>query len=147
MGEHSAILRNINEQLAGLTNEISNLQRRLDTTETYISNMSNTQASLIHQMAAKPEAAPPPENNPAKFLKTMSTSVATIRVFEEVKTFSTHEYPNAYKHVNVKISGIGEVKTLGRRSPQNLESVNFFTLTHREDLHSTLRTCRPKCRL
>ena len=36
LGEHSAILRNINEQLAGLTNEISNLQRRLDTTETYI---------------------------------------------------------------------------------------------------------------
>ena len=46
LGEHSAILRNINEQLAGLTNGLSSLQRRLDTTETYISNMSNTQASL-----------------------------------------------------------------------------------------------------
>ena len=102
LGEHSAILRNINEQLAGLTNEISNLQRRLDTTETYISNMSNTQASLIHQMAAKPEVATTPENKSAETLKTMSTSVATIRVFEEVKTFSTHEYPNAPKHFDVK---------------------------------------------
>ena len=69
LGEHSAILENINEQLAGLTNEISNLQRRLDTTETYISNMSNTQASLIHQMAAKPEVATTPENNLLKPLK------------------------------------------------------------------------------
>ena len=81
LGEHSAILRNINEQLAGLTNEISNLQRRLDTTETYISNMSNTQASLIHQMVAKPEVATPPENKPAETFKAMSTSIATIRVF------------------------------------------------------------------
>ena len=34
LDEHSAILRNINEQLEGLTNEISNLQKSLDTTET-----------------------------------------------------------------------------------------------------------------
>ena len=82
LGEHSAILKNINEQLAGLTNEISNLQRSLDTTETYISNMSNNQASLIRQMAAKPEVATTPESKPAETFKTMSTSVATIRVFE-----------------------------------------------------------------
>ena len=108
MGEHSAILRNINEQLAGLTNEISNLQRRLDTTETYISNMSNTQASLIHQMAAKPEAATSPENKPAETFEAMSTCVTTIRVFEEVKT-----------------NGIGEVMALGRKSPKNLEIENL----------------------
>ena len=87
-----------------MTNEISTLQIRIETTETYISNMSNTQASLIHQMAAKPEVASPSENNPAETLKTMSTSVATIGVFEEVKTFSTHEYPNTFKHVYVKIN-------------------------------------------
>ena len=84
--------------------------------------MSNTQASLIHQMAAKPEVATTPDNKPVETLKTMSTSVATIRVFEEVKTFSTHEYPNVRKYVDVKINGIGEVVTLGRRSPKTLES-------------------------
>ena len=84
--------------------------------------MSNTQASLIHQMAANPEVASPSENNPAKTFKTKSTSVATIGVFEEVKTFSAHEYPNTFKHVDVKTNGIGEVMTLGRRRPKNLES-------------------------
>ena len=87
--------------------------------------MSNTHASLIHQMAAKPEFVTPPENKPAKTFKAMSTSVATIRVFEEVKTFSTHEYPNAPKHVDFKTNGIGELVTLGRRSPKNLESEIF----------------------
>ena len=87
--------------------------------------MSHTQSSLINQMAAKPETIPPHENNPAETFKTMSTPVATIRVVEEVKTFSTHEYPNTFIHVNVKTNGIGEVKTLGRRSPKNFENEIF----------------------
>ena len=57
--------------------------------------------------------------------KSEVVKICTIQPFEELKTFSTHEYPNAYKHDNVKKSGIGDVKTLGSSSPQNLESVNF----------------------
>ena len=48
--------------------------------------------------------------------------ICTIQPFEEVKTFSTHEYPNTPKYVDIKRNGIGEVMTLGRRSPKNLES-------------------------
>ena len=75
-------------------------------------------------MVEKPEVATPTENKPAETFKAMSTAVATIRVFEEVKTFSTHEYPTAPKHVDVKTNGIGEVMTLGRKSPKILESEN-----------------------
>ena len=57
-----------------------------------------------------------------KSAKRESVKICTIHPFEEVKTFSTHEYPNAPKNVDVKTNGIGEVMTLGRRSPKNLES-------------------------
>ena len=57
--------------------------------------------------------------------KSETVKICTIQPFEEVKTFSTHEYPNAPKHVDVKTNGIGEVMTLGRKSPKNLESENL----------------------
>ena len=57
-----------------------------------------------------------------KSVKREPVKICTIQPFEEVKTFSTHEYPNAPKHVDVKTNGIGDVKTLGRKSPKNLES-------------------------
>ena len=60
-----------------------------------------------------------------KTAKREPVRICTIQPFEEVKTFSTHEYPNSPKHVDVKTNGIGEVMTLGRRSPQNLESEKF----------------------
>ena len=59
------------------------------------------------------------------FAKRESVKICTIQTFEELKTFSTHEYTNGSKHVNFQTRGIGEVKTFGRRSPQKLESVNF----------------------
>ena len=60
-----------------------------------------------------------------KTAKSEPAKICTIQPFEEVKTFSTHEYSNAPKHVDVKTNGIGEVMTLGRRSPKNLESEIF----------------------
>ena len=45
-----------------MNSEISNLQTRLTTTKTYVSNMSHTQATLINQMAAKPEVIPMEED-------------------------------------------------------------------------------------
>ena len=60
-----------------------------------------------------------------KSAKREPVKICTIQPFEEVKTFSTHEYPNAPKHVDVKTNGIGEVITLGRKSPKNLESENL----------------------
>ena len=59
------------------------------------------------------------------FAKRESVKICTIQPFEEVKTFITKEYPNAPKHVDVKTNEIGQVMTLGRRSPKNLESENF----------------------
>ena len=55
LDEHTSILQDIGRQLESLNTEISNLQTRLTTTETQVSNMSHTQATLINQMAAKPE--------------------------------------------------------------------------------------------
>src|SRR3954464_15043817 len=55
LDEHSSILQNISKQLESLNSDISILQTRLTTIETYVSNMSHTQATLINQMAAKPE--------------------------------------------------------------------------------------------
>ena len=54
-----------------------------------------------------------------KTAKSEPVKICTIQPFEEVKTFSTKEYPNAPKHVGLKTNGIGEFMTLGRRSPKN----------------------------
>ena len=59
-----------------------------------------------------------------KIAKREPVKICTIQPFEEVKTFSTHEYPNDFKHVGVKTNEIGEVMNLGRKSPRNLESEN-----------------------
>src|SRR4051812_13948004 len=58
LDKHSSILQNICKQLESLNSDISNLQIRLTATQTYVSNMSHTQATLINQMAAKPEVIP-----------------------------------------------------------------------------------------
>ena len=60
-----------------------------------------------------------------KSAKREPVKICTIQPFEKVKTFSTHEYPNSLKHFDVKTNGIGEVMTLGRKSPKNLESENL----------------------
>ena len=39
-----------------------------------------------------------------KSAKREHVKICTIQPFEEVKNFSTHEIPNASKHVNVKTS-------------------------------------------
>src|SRR3954471_17310488 len=62
LDEHSSILQNISKQLERLNSDISNLQTRLTTTETYVSNMSHTQDTLINQMEAKPEVIPKEED-------------------------------------------------------------------------------------
>src|SRR3954469_24520817 len=58
LDEHSPILQNISKQLESLNSDISSLQTRLTVIETYVSNMSHTQATLINQMEAKPEVIP-----------------------------------------------------------------------------------------
>ena len=41
-----------------------------------------------------------------KTAKSEPVKICNIQPFEEVKTFSTHEYPNAPKHVDVNTNGI-----------------------------------------
>src|SRR3954462_16027528 len=91
LDEHSSILQNISKQLESLNNEFSNLQTRLTTTETYVSNMSHTQATLINQMEAKPEVIPMEEYR-IKSLPT-PTTIATIQVIEDLNFFSTQHIP------------------------------------------------------
>src|ERR1041384_2374318 len=91
LDEHSSILQNISKQLEGLNGDISSLQTRLTAIETYVSNMSHTQSTLINQMAAKPEVIPKEEER-IKSLPTYHT-VATIQVVEDAQTVSTHHTP------------------------------------------------------
>ena len=42
-----------------------------------------------------------------KTAKSEPVKICTIQPFEEVKNFSTKEYPNAPTHVDVKTNGIG----------------------------------------
>src|SRR3954469_14581874 len=78
LDEHSSILQTISKQLESLNSDIPNLQTRLTTTETYVSNMSHTQATLINQMAAKPKVIPKEEDR-IRNLPTHHT-IATIQV-------------------------------------------------------------------
>src|SRR3954468_12121281 len=98
LDEHSSILQNISRQLESLNSDISSLQTRLTTIETHVSNMSHTQATLINQMAAKPEVISKEEER-AKSLPTYHT-VATIQVVEDVQTISTHHTPSPTGPIN-----------------------------------------------
>ena len=92
LDEHSSILQNISKQLESPNSDISSLQTRLTATETYVSNMSHTQATLINQMAVKFEVIPKEEER-IKSIPTHHT-VATIQVVEDLKTVSTHHTPS-----------------------------------------------------
>src|SRR3954465_378967 len=98
LDEHSSILQNISKQLESLNSDISSLQTRLTPIETYVSNMSHTQPTLINQMAAKPEVISKEEER-AKSLPTYHT-VATIQVVEDVQTVSTHHTPSPTGPIN-----------------------------------------------
>ena len=84
LDEHSSILKNINKQLESFNSEITNLQARLITTKTYVSNISHTQATLINQMAAKPEVVSSLEEKERAKNLSMSTTLATIHVVEDL---------------------------------------------------------------
>src|SRR3954465_13199376 len=98
LDEHSSILQNISKQLEILNSDISSLQTRLTTIESYVSNMSHTQSTLINQMAAKPEVISKEEEG-AKSLPTYHT-VSTIQVVEDVQTVSTHHTPSPTRPIN-----------------------------------------------
>src|SRR3954467_2510439 len=91
LDEHPSILKNISKQLESLNSDISSLQTRLTAIETYVSNMSHTQSTLINQMAAKPKGNSKGEKR-NKSPPTYHT-VATIQVVEDVQTVSTHHTP------------------------------------------------------
>ena len=79
------IKSSLNNQLGELNREISSLQTRLVNTEACISNMSQTQATLINRMAAKPELNTPAETDTFVTLKTLNTSVSTIHIDDNLK--------------------------------------------------------------
>src|SRR3954470_18593725 len=122
LDEHSSILQNISKQLESLNNEISSLQTRLTTTETYVSNMSHTQATLINHMAAKPELIPKEEER-VKSLPTHHT-VATIQVVEDLQTVSTHHTPSPPGPIN----GDATTSTIDEETSMNIEPFKQVSL-------------------
>src|SRR3954470_12044322 len=129
LDEHSFILQNISKQLESLNSDISNLQTRLTTTETYVSNMSHTQDTLINQMAAKPEVIPKEEDR-IKSLPTHHT-IATIQVVEDIKTLCTHHIPSPPGPIN----GDATTSTVEEETPMNIEAFKQVSLN---DITTTL---------
>src|SRR4051812_43149542 len=82
----------MSKQLDTLKSHIFNLQTRLTTTETYVSNLSHTQATLINQRTEKPEVILKEED----IIKSLPThhTIPTIQVGEDIKTLSTHHIPS-----------------------------------------------------
>src|SRR3954466_6662014 len=122
LDEHSSILENISKQLESLNSDISSLQTRLTTTETYVSNMSHTQSTLINQMAAKPEVIPKEEER----IKSLPTYriVATIQVVEYVQIVSTHHTPSPTRPIN----GDATTSTIDEETSMNLEAFKQVSL-------------------
>src|ERR1041385_8589470 len=122
IGEHTAILQNISEQLESLNGEISNLQITLTATETIVSNMSHTQSTLINQMTAKPEVIPM-EDDRIKSLPTHHT-VATIQIVEDTQTISTQHTPSPIGPIN----GDAKTSTVEEETPMNIEGFKQVSL-------------------
>src|ERR1041385_1172984 len=122
IGEHTAILQNISEQLESLNGEISNFQIRLTATETIVSNMSHTQSTLINQMASKPEVIPM-EDARIKSLHTHHT-VATIQIVEDTETISTQCTPGPIGPIN----GDANTSTKDEETPMNIEGFKQVSL-------------------
>ena len=79
--------------------------------------MSHTQATLINRMSTKPEVIPIEEDR-IKSLPT-HTTIATIQVVEDLKTFSTHHTPSP---PNGPINGDANTSTVDQETPMNLET-------------------------
>src|SRR3954468_14297375 len=122
IGEHTAILQNISEQLDSLNNEISNLQARLTATKTHVSNMCQTQSTLINQMEAKPEVISMEEDR-IKSLPTHHT-VATIQIVEDTQTISTQCTPSPVGPIN----GDANTSTIEKETPMNIEGFKQVSL-------------------
>ena len=78
MNENSFILKSINDQLGEFNREISKLQSRLVNIEACISNISETQATLINRMAAKPELVAPAETDVVAVFKTVKEKLEKL---------------------------------------------------------------------
>ena len=92
--------------------------------------MSHTQATLINQMAAKPEVIPTEEDR-IKSLPT-HTTIATIQVVEDLKTFSTHHIPSP---PNGLINGDVITSIVEQETPMKIEDFKQVSLN---DITTTL---------
>src|SRR4051812_34271718 len=91
--------------------------------------MSHTQATLINQMAAKPEVIPKEEDR-IKSLPTHHT-IATIQVVEDLKTLSTHHIPSPPEPIN----GDATTSTVDEETSLNIEA---FKQVRLNDITTTL---------
>src|SRR3954465_13956346 len=102
--------------------------------------MSHTQATLINQMAAKPEAVSSlEEEDRIKSLPT-HTTIATIQVVEDLKTFSTHHTPSP---PNGPINGDANTSIMNLEALKQVSLDNITTtLLNGSDLDFDNCTCR-----
>ena len=91
--------------------------------------MSHTQATLINQMADKPEVIPKEEDR-IKSLPTHHT-IATIQLVEDIKTLSTHHIRSPPRPIN----GDATTSTVEEETPMNIEAFKKVSLN---DITTTL---------
>ena len=91
--------------------------------------MSHTQATLINQIAAKPQVIPKEEDR-IKSLPTHHT-IATIQVLEDIKTVSTHHTSSPPGPIN----GDATTSTIDEETSMNIEAFKQVSLN---DITTTL---------
>src|SRR4051812_14901474 len=87
--------------------------------------MSHTQATLINQMAAKPEVVSSLEEDDRNKSLPTHTTIATIQVVGDLKIFSTQHIPSP---PNGPINGDANTSTLRQEGPMNLKTTKRMIL-------------------
>ena len=96
--EHSIVLEAITKQLDDISREVCNLQSKYAFAESLLGKISDAQATLVNQMAAKPIS-----------LEDKSD--------EDLKMIGVSSIDSLFSKVNIDEKGTREESTLGRRRP------------------------------
>ena len=132
--EHSTLLDAIAKQLDDVSEEVANLQSQFALTENLLGKISEAQAMLVNQMAAKPESLALSNDEDIKMIgvSSIDSLFSNIKLNEkgteeESTLVRMHPHNSEGENLDKKIdkSGFGEVKTLNSDVPTLLDYKYF----------------------